>query len=310
MQARYRGRFAPSPTGPLHFGSLVAAVGSYLQAKSQKGEWCVRIEDVDSPRSIDGASRQIIETLEAYGFEWDGPVIYQQSRLAAYQDALHLLTQKKLTYPCSCSRKEITESSSRGMQDGIYPGTCLTRSPKKNKSPAIRIKTDYSVISFNDTVQGLFGQTLRSEVGDFIIFRSDDIFAYHLAVVVDDHEQAISEVVRGSDLLDSTPRQIYLQRLLGFSTPGYVHLPVVVDHHGNKLSKQTFAAPLNPQRPLPTLYYVLMFLGQQPPTDLLEGDIGALWQWATHHWRIDKVPQVRRLPFDDKFGFLDQKPLN
>jgi len=231
----YRGRFAPSPTGPLHFGSLVAAVASYLDARAAGGEWLVRIEDLDTPRNVPGAAGEILRTLERFGFEWDGPVMYQSERIAAYEAALDELKQKNVVYPCTCSRRDNFLCSCR---DGVSDRT-------KPKSWRIRGK---------------------DEVDDFVVFRADGIFAYQLAVVVDDAAQGITDVVRGADLLDSTPRQRYLQALLGYSHPNYQHIPVVTNEAGEKLSKQTNAPPLHD--PATQLKEALRFLNQ--PEDLCE----------------------------------------
>jgi len=214
IDTHYRGRFAPSPTGPLHFGSLVAAVGSYADAKFHGGKWLVRIEDVDLQRRVPGAAKQILDTLEKLGMEWDEEIIYQSHRSEAYRDALHVLNKQGLLYPCTCSRKEIADSSITGLYGFIYPGTCLNNPVSLQSAHALRIQTHDDVIQFTDGLKGLYTQKLSSEVGDFVLRRADGIYAYQLAVVVDDAAQNITHVVRGADLIDSTPRQIFLQRLL------------------------------------------------------------------------------------------------
>ncbi len=288
----YRGRFAPSPTGPLHFGSLIAAIGSYLQARSQGGEWLVRMEDLDPPREMAGAATSILQTLEAYGFEWDGEVRYQSQRHEAYLEALEQLRRDGLSYRCGCSRKQIAEQAQRlGLDPGVYPGTCRTENTNKHQRHAIRLLIPQGKIGFEDAVQGHFSQQLKREVGDFVLRRADGLFAYQLAVVVDDAEQGITEVVRGSDLLDNTPRQIALQQALGLTHPRYLHLPVVVNAQGQKLSKQTFAPALDANHPLPALWQGLEFLGQRPLREILEGDLNALWQWAQQHWNSDRIPR-------------------
>ncbi|WP_292992476.1 tRNA glutamyl-Q(34) synthetase GluQRS [Nitrosomonas sp.] len=286
----YRGRFAPSPTGPLHFGSLVAAVGSYLDAKFHHGRWLVRIEDVDSQRKVTGAAREILSTLERLGMEWDEEVIYQSQRAEAYHEALNVLSKQGLIYPCICSRKEISDSSIIGLSGPIYPGTCLKNPASVKKAHVLRIQTNDDSIQFEDILKGANTQKLRSDVGDFVLRRADGIYAYQLAVVVDDAAQNITHVVRGADLLDSTPRQIFLQQLLGYPIPQYLHLPVVTDAKGEKLSKQTNAAPVNISNALTQLVDALHFLGQKPPAEILEGDISSFWQWAKQNWCVNLIP--------------------
>lgn len=286
----YRGRFAPSPTGPLHFGSLVAAVGSYLEAKSRQGEWLVRIENLDPPREVAGAAKGILAMLEALGMEWDGEVIYQSRRNEVYQAALAALEQQGLLYPCTCSRKEIADSSIIGIDGPVYPGTCRSGLPAGRSSIALRILTHDDPIEFRDTLRGLIRQKLESAIGDFVLRRADGIYAYQLAVVADDAAQGITHVVRGVDLLDSTPRQIYLQQLLGYSTPAYLHLPVVTNAQGEKLSKQTQAVAVDVSRPVVQLVEAVRFLGQTPPAELVESSIASFWQWALENWQPQKIP--------------------
>ena len=292
----YRGRFAPSPTGPLHFGSLVTAVGSYLDAKSQHGEWLVRIEDLDPPREVQGAARDILTVLEKFGMEWDGDVVYQSRRYDLYRAALSELKKRQLIYACGCSRKEIADSSIIGINGPIYPGTCRTiannsRKPaREKKKSALRVKTDQRLVAFNDRVQGYLSQHIGNDIGDFVLHRADGVFAYQLAVVVDDEEQNITHVVRGADLLDSTPRQMYLQQLLRYAAPVYLHLPIVTNEKGEKLSKQTFAAPVVQINVLSQLMAALKFLGQNPPRELQHCNLEAFWQWAVEHWHPENIP--------------------
>jgi len=293
---RYRGRFAPSPTGPLHFGSLVAAVGSYLEARSRGGEWLVRIEDLDPPRSVPGAADQILFALRACGMDWDGEVVAQSRRSAAYHAALHRLRALKRVYPCACSRREIADSAVAGIDGPVYPGTCRTGLPPGRAARALRVDTRGARAEFNDAVQGLVSHDLEREFGDFVLYRVDDVYAYQLAVVVDDAEQSITDVVRGADLLGSTPRQIFLQRLLGLRQPQYAHLPVAVNATGEKLSKQTFAAPLDAGNPLPALVTALAFLGQQPPSELARAGVREFWDWALKNWDLVRVPRTRSAP--------------
>ena len=293
----YCGRFAPSPTGPLHFGSLIAAVGSYLQARSRGGQWLVRMEDLDPPREVAGAADDILRTMELYGFEWDGSVLYQSSRHEAYLERLDQLRREGLAYPCNCSRKEIAgRQAGEGGTPGIYPGTCRGKNHQAGRH-AIRVITQNKRISFSDGIQGDISQNMEEEVGDFVIYRADGLHAYQLAVVIDDAEQSISEIVRGSDLLDSTVRQIYLQQVLGFDTLNYLHLPIAINDKGQKLSKQTHAPALDKANPLPALWQALKFLGQAPTSDLDDADLDSFWQWAIENWRVEAVPQRLAIPF-------------
>ncbi len=260
----------------------MAAVGSYLQARSERGEWLVRMEDVDTVRAVPDADKLILRALERYGMEWDQPVVYQSRRTRQYKAALDSLTDARWAYPCGCSRKDI---------DGrVYPGICRGGLPAGKSARAIRVRTEGQFISFRDTLHGRHLQALEREVGDFVIRRADGLFAYQLAVVVDDADQDITEVVRGTDLLDSTPRQIHLQRLLGLATPDYAHLPVAVDHTGQKLSKHTEALPIDTRDPLPLLHRALEFLGQHPPPELRRVSLAEFWDWAVQNWNMGSVP--------------------
>ena len=292
----YRGRFAPSPTGPLHFGSLVAAVGSYLEARRQQGEWKVRIEDVDAPRCKPEYADAILRTLIAYGFRIDGDVMRQSGRNAAYQDAMNRLFYENHVFGCACTRKEIEGSMLAADGAAIYPGTCRNGLPEGKEARAWRMRVRENRISFNDAVQGEIAQDLATDVGDFVLLRADGLFAYQLAVIVDDYDQGITHVVRGADLLDSTPRQIFLQQCLGVPTPQYAHLPVVVNAAGEKLSKQTLAEALNDNEPVPALWQALAALGQEPPADLLTKERDAVWDWALHYWDMNRVPKSPTVP--------------
>lgn len=298
MNSGYRGRFAPSPTGPLHFGSLVAAVASYLDAKSRGGEWLVRIEDLDPPRVARGAADDILRTLDACGMQWDGAIVYQSTRFDAYHSALHRLRQRGVIYPCACSRREIADSALAGIEGPVYPGTCRNGIAVGKTANALRVDTRGVSIVFDDAVQGPVRQNLETEVGDFVLYRADQVFAYQLAVVIDDAGRGITDIVRGADLLHSTPRQIYLQQLLCFPTPRYAHIAVAVNAQGEKLSKQTHAPAIDAAAPLPALIAALRFLGQQPPHELSgrsgarsDSTLSSLWQWAIANWRIERVPQ-------------------
>ena len=293
---RYRGRFAPSPTGPLHFGSLVAAAGSFLEARARGGEWLVRMEDLDPPRVAPGAADSILGTLRACGMEWDGAVVYQSARSDAYHAALHRLRGKKRVYPCACSRREIADSAVAGIEGPVYPGTCRSELPPGRAARALRADTRGAIIEFDDALQGRITYDLERSFGDFVLYRADEVYAYQLAVAVDDAEQGITDVVRGADLLASTPRQIYLQQLLGLPRPRYVHLPVAVNSAGEKLSKQTFAAPVNADNPVPALVAALSFLGQPPPRELARGTLRELWSWALANWDLARVPRAMSAP--------------
>jgi glutamyl-Q tRNA(Asp) synthetase len=291
----YRGRFAPSPTGPLHFGSLVAAVGSFLEARSRNGEWLVRIEDLDPPREEPGASDDILRTLEACGMQWDGEIVYQSTRRDAYHAALHSLRNRGLIYPCACSRREIADSAIAGIDGPVYPGTCRNGLQPRRSARVWRVRTDRQLVEFIDIVQGCVAQRLEINVGDYVLYRADRVYAYQLAVVVDDAEQGITDVVRGADLLSSTPRQLYLQKLLGYPTPNYMHLPVALNSAGEKLSKQTLAPAVNKAEALLWLWQVLCFLGQKPPQELTRGTLHDLWNWAISHWQPRNIPKARAL---------------
>jgi glutamyl-Q tRNA(Asp) synthetase len=230
---------------------------------------------------------------------WDGPVVYQSKRADAYHAELHRLRALGLVYPCACSRREIADSALSGIEGPVYPGTCRNGPPAGKTARAWRINTSGAQIAFDDAVQGRIQHNLESDIGDFVLLRADHVYAYQLAVVTDDAEQGITDIVRGADLLDSTPRQIYLQQLLKFPTPCYCHVPVAVNAAGEKLSKQTVATPIDPARPLPALMSALRFLGQQPPDVLDHAGIPEFWKWAISNWRIDRVPRTRSVRSPD-----------
>lgn len=292
----YCGRFAPSPTGPLHFGSLVAALGSCLEARTHGGQWLVRMDDLDAPRAQPGAAALILRALEDYGFEWDGAVIRQSERGETYAQAFAQLRARGILYDCACSRKEVSDSAIVFEGERIYPGTCRDGIPTGRHARAVRVRVPSEVIAFEDAVQGAMGQNLDRESGDFILRRADGLYAYQLAVVVDDAEQSVTDVVRGADLLSSTPRQIYLQRLLDLATPRYAHLPAAVNALGAKLSKQTGAQPLDRGRAAETIAAALSFLGQTPPPELRRVPLREIWDWALSHWDLRAVPRQRTLP--------------
>jgi glutamyl-Q tRNA(Asp) synthetase len=257
MTRPYRGRFAPSPTGRLHFGSLVAALGSWLFARAAAGRWIVRMEDIDREREAVGAAEQILATLSAFGLESDEPVVRQSQRHEHYAAALARLERDGHAYRCWCSRSDLESF------DGIHPSTCV--SAACSRTPAWRVRARNALIAFEDVIQGAQSQKLASAVGDFVVWRADGACAYQLAVVVDDAAQAITDVVRGADLLDSTARQILLQRLLGYPNPGYAHVPLALGADGRKLSKHEAALAVDATDPLPALRHALAFLGQGAP---------------------------------------------
>jgi glutamyl-Q tRNA(Asp) synthetase len=306
---KYRGRFAPSPTGPLHIGSLAAAVGSYLDARHHHGTWLVRMEDLDTPRCVPGAADDILRTLEAYGLHSDEPILYQSQRTATYEEALQRLKNSGAAYPCCCTRREIADSALHGIEGPVYPGTCRNGISAGREGRAWRVRTDLpsplggeglgergGSVACDDALQGHVTQHLETDIGDFVVKRADGLFAYQLAVVVDDALQNITHVVRGADLLHSTPRQIWLQRLFGFPTPHYLHLPIAVNPAGEKLSKQTLAPAIATDDVIATLISVLDFLRQQPPTELRQGSVGEVLGWAVENWQPKQLKGCRQLP--------------
>ena len=295
LPAPYRGRFAPSPSGPLHFGSLVAALGSYLDARAHGGEWLLRIEDVDQPRTVPGAADGMLRTLEGFGFEWDGEVIIQSRRLDLYHAALVRMQLDGDVYPCACSRSEIAAASRLSSVDGglLYPGTCRDGLADGKAARSWRVRVPDREFCFVDRVQGEARQNLQREVGDFVLLRADGQYAYQLAVVVDDAAQSVNAVVRGVDLLDSTARQIWLQQCLGLPTPSYAHLPLAVNAVGEKLSKQTQAAPVDPAGGSRVLACALEFLGHPAPAEMRDVPVADFWRWAISAWSIERVPVVR-----------------
>ena len=288
----YRGRFAPTPSGPLHFGSLVAAAGSYLEAKRHAGEWWLRIDDLDPPRVQPGATDSILRCLERYGFQWDGPVIHQSARRLAYHAALHRLWQRGVIYPCACSRTQISQLALPGSDGPVYPGTCRQGMGAASKARALRVLALDTAIELDDEVQGTQRRVLDVDLGDFVLYRNDGVYSFHLASVVDDAASGMTHIVRGADLLESSIRQIYLQRLLGLATPRYVHLPVALNISGEKLSKQTRATELSLSHPQSRLVQALRFLGQAPPRDLANAGIEEVWGWAISHWNLSAVPRI------------------
>ncbi|WP_434562270.1 tRNA glutamyl-Q(34) synthetase GluQRS [Pseudomonas sp. R1-6] len=285
----YTGRFAPTPSGHLHFGSLVAALASYLDARSVGGRWLLRMEDLDPPREVPGAQAAILKALESYGFEWDGEMVRQSDRHAAYQQVIDRLFNQGLAYACTCSRKQLEP------YQGIYPGLC--RNAGHNiEDAAIRLRVPELEYHFVDRVQGEFRQHLGREAGDFVIRRRDGLYAYQLAVVLDDAWQGVTDIVRGADLLDSTPRQLYLQELLGLPQPRYLHVPLITQPDGHKLGKSYRSPPLTADQATPLLLRALRALGQQPASELVDASPRELLAWGICHWDAGKIPRTLSLP--------------
>ncbi|HSC75466.1 MAG TPA: tRNA glutamyl-Q(34) synthetase GluQRS [Pseudomonadales bacterium] len=283
---QYTGRFAPSPSGPLHFGSLLAALASFADARHRAGRWLVRMEDLDPPREMPGADRLILTTLEQHALHWDGDVLYQSSRHTRYRDVLSDLQMRGRAYRCACSRARLLTL------DHVYDGHCRTHSPAPDQPCAIRLQLPDETVQFADRIQGLQQQNLALG-GDCIIHRKDGFFAYQLAVVVDDIDQGVTDVVRGSDILESTGRQIYLTRLLGAKDLGYAHIPVALGADGQKLSKQNHAPTLDDSRPSRNLHQALNALGQNPPVELASEMPEVIVEWAVTHWNVAAIPEVK-----------------
>ncbi len=271
-------------------GSLYTALASFLDAKAHHGNWVLRIDDLDTPRNVSGATENIIETLRVYGLKWHGPIHYQSQNIEGYKTIISKLSQQALIYPCTCTRNALSDFS-------VYPGICR-KTKKNNNSPhSLRIKSESVAITFDDQLQGSLNHNIAHQHGDFIIRRKDNITAYQLAVVVDDYQQKISHVIRGYDLLDSTPKQIYLQTLLDYPTPNYCHIPVITDLKGDKLSKQTFAEGVSTKNPQKTLYLLLELLRQNPPTLLKKASVKDILNWAIEHWHSQPLKKLRAIKY-------------
>lgn len=278
------GRFAPSPTGDLHFGSLIAAVASCCQARSQGGRWLIRVEDIDPPREVPGSAERILHSLARLGMRSDVPVLFQSERTAAYEEARDRLLEAGHAFWCGCSRKDLPAG-------GVYPGTCRNGLPPGKSPRAVRLAVPEAPVNFEDDIQGPISEDLASRIGDFVIWRADGLPAYQLAVVVDDAWQGVDEIVRGYDLLDSTARQIHVARCLGLATPRYAHHPVAIAADGHKLSKRTGSDPVDTMPANRALELALLFLGQRCPGGL---DLHELWSWALTHWDLDKIPRSQQ----------------
>ena len=287
------GRFAPTPSGPLHFGSLVTALASYCHAKSQQGQWLIRIEDVDTPRVVDGSLDLILNDLEAFGFEWDGEIIYQSDAFERYEAGLQQLLKQGHAYACECSRRSLRAAKVKtGPLGMIYPGTC--RNKRLNQeNHSIRINTESTdLLSYQDQLFGQVGINIPEQSGDFVIRRADGIYAYHLAVVLDDERQNINQVVRGADLLEATCLHLYLQQLLGFTPPEYLHIPLVRNSNGDKLSKQTGATALDTSQAASLLVSALRILGQPVEPGLDQGTASEIVAQAVRTWDYQRIPVV------------------
>lgn len=280
--ASYVGRFAPSPTGDLHLGSLYTAAASFLDARAHRGRWLVRMEDVDRPRVVPGSADRILATLETFGFQWDGEVLRQSERSHAYAEALGELARRGLTFECSCSRLSLAE-------EPRYPGHCRTGPRQPDADKAIRLRVDPGFVQFRDCIQGIFRQDVALASGDLIVKRRDGCFAYLIAVVVDDAYQGVTKIVRGADLLDHTPAQIYLQRSLGLSSPDYAHVPALVESDGSKLAKSARSIALAQDSALSQLLYVFELLGLQPPSSLRCAKLATAWNWAIEQWDMSRL---------------------
>ncbi|HDZ55759.1 MAG TPA: tRNA glutamyl-Q(34) synthetase GluQRS [Pseudomonas xinjiangensis] len=285
----YIGRFAPTPSGHLHFGSLLAALASYLDARSHAGSWLLRVEDLDQPRCVPGATDHILRTLEAYGMVWDGEVIRQNQRVALYQQVIDNWLDSGLAYYCDCSRQHIAKHG------GVYPGTCRNRHLPFAHTHAVRVQAPQHEICFTDRLQGYFGQRLAAEVGDFVVKRRDGVIAYQLAVVIDDIAQGVTDIVRGADLIDSTPRQLWLYQLLKSEPPRYLHIPLVMRQQGEKLSKRLASPPIDTSMAPATLFKAIAALAQEPPADLRNAPVGEQLAWASNNWSPERLPAALQL---------------
>lgn len=289
----YVGRFAPTPSGHLHFGSLLAALASYLDARHQRGRWLVRMEDLDTPRNMPGAAEHILQTLEAHGLIRDGEVLVQSQQTERYQQQINSWVGQGLAYYCNCSRADLAEFG------GVYPGTCRGRSLPPADDHAVRLRVTNDPIVFTDRLQGRVTQHLESDIGDFVIRRRDGVVAYQLAVVMDDITQGVTHIVRGADLLDSTPRQLWMYQLLQATAPEYLHTPLLMTRRGHKLSKRLNSAAIEASQAPASLYSALLALRQQPPTELQNRPVAEILAWAIEHWQPGQLPAVREIMVQD-----------
>lgn len=295
-QQNYVGRFAPSPTGALHYGSLLAATASYLQSKHCGGQWLIRIEDIDPPREVSGAADDILKTLERFQFEWDQIPLYQSSRLRHYRIAIEDLIQQNQVYACSCSRKNLSENIQKSALGKRYPGTCAEKKlATDDRRFNLRLRTTEKEIIFHDANYGTLRHNLFKEIGDIILYRKPDLPSYALAVTLDDAYQGITEVVRGCDLLAFTPVQIYLCQQLQLPTPEFLHVPIIVNQQAQKLSKQHGAKALTTHNCSVILTNVLNDLGQPVPKELERDSLAQIWSWAIKNWNTDNIPKAKQI---------------
>lgn len=288
------GRFAPSPSGPLHLGSLLAALASYLQARAQGAQWLLRVDDLDTPRVKPGAERLILDVITHFGLRWDSVVLRQSTRRDAYYRAMEWLKSQGCAFDCACTRRE-AQTGQAGIEGPIYPGTCRSGLAQGRSARSIRFRVDSERVRLDDLIQGVYEQQLDRDIGDFVIRRADGITAYQLATVLDDQAQGVTEVVRGADLLSSTPRQMALQKAFGFPAPAYAHVPLLVDSDGEKLGKSTSALALDSAAPGRQLFQCLVWLGQVPPDSLRQASVLRVLRWATDNWAISSVPRQAQI---------------
>lgn len=294
IQKYYVGRFAPSPTGPLHYGSLVTATASYLQAKHNNGQWLIRIEDIDPPREISGAANNILKTLENFQFEWDQAPLYQSKHIQYYHKVLEKLIQQNHVYACSCSRKNLAENIQKSELGKHYPGTCSNKKLNLNDANFnLRLRITNENVTFHDANYGRLSHNLFKEIGDIIIYRKFGLPSYALAVTIDDAFQEVTEVVRGYDLLAFTPIQIYLCQLLELPTPKFLHVPIIVNQQEQKLSKQTGAKAIAENNREAVIVKILQDLGQAVPNEIKKTSLSQIWQWAIQHWKVDNIPKTK-----------------
>ena len=297
VQQPYLGRFAPSPTGPLHYGSLVTAVASYLQARANAGSWHIRIENIDPPREQSGAISSILQTLDDYGFYADRKPILQNHRIDQHKHQALRLFELHYAYVCECSRSQLTKISEQGNMGSIYPGTCQDKKLSLSTQSSIRVRTNHSKIKFLDRVFGQQEIDLRTESGDYVIYRRNDLPSYILAVSVDDIYEQYTEIVRGHDLLAITSRQIHLSNLIGGRVPAFMHIPIITNDAGDKLSKHTHAPALTKYHARDMLLQALIDLGQDPPKNLSWRPLWVIWKWAIRHWQPQYIPVTATIPY-------------
>lgn len=297
---RYRGRFAPSPTGPLHYGSLLTATASYLQARSNNGSWTIRIENIDPEREPKGSVRSILDCLTDYGFDWDGRPIRQDKRIAYHQHIAQQLLNKKLAYVCECSRKNLAQNAKLGPMGTVYPGICRNLNLRPQKNQAIRIKTTGEKITFIDRLYGYQEYDMATHSGDYVILRTNQLPSYILATSLDDVHEQYTQIMRGNDLLPLTARQIHLSTIMGHPTADFFHLPIITDHNGDKLSKQTHAPALKKHHAKHLLVNILEDLGQDPPKSLRWLSLRNVWAWAGQHWDSARIPNIDTIIFSDR----------